>query len=315
MGNTIDTNTRTGITVNMIDSRATYRAIINAPDAAARERLFTEQIVGPWLPMMQMLSGMFNVDLDADPLGVARAWAWVMPDQLTSAPDALTRLEAVNAWVIAEDALKRAAALFAPYADRVPFDTVEGWLLVADPDRADPITRGYTGAVDWVEPRLVVQFDTPDATNLPLIPGLMAHEFHHLVRLRLFPWSMNITVGEYIIHEGMAESLATALFGDAVLPHTVTHVGGDTDRFETATRVIGAALDATGFDVVRSYIFGDYWAEKLNLPTFGVPAYGGYGIGYYVVQAYLKRTGASITEATFRPADEIIAESGFFGRG
>jgi uncharacterized protein YjaZ len=43
-----------------------------------------------------------------------------------------------------------------------------------------------------------------------------------------------------------------------------------------------------------------------------MPTYGGYAIGYRVVQAYLKRTGSSVKEATFVPAAEIVAESGYF---
>ena len=50
----------------------------------------------------------------------------------------------------------------------------------------------------------------------------------------------------------------------------------------------------------------------MNLPTIGMPDYGGYAIGYRVVQAYLARTGQSIEAATFVPADEIVRQSGFF---
>jgi uncharacterized protein YjaZ len=40
--------------------------------------------------------------------------------------------------------------------------------------------------------------------------------------------------------------------------------------------------------------------------------YAGYAIGYRVVQAYLERTGKSVVETTFVPAQTIIADSGFF---
>ncbi len=51
---------------------------------------------------------------------------------------------------------------------------------------------------------------------------------------------------------------------------------------------------------------------KYGLPDIGMPTYGGYAIGYRVVQAYLKRTGRSIEAATFTSAQEIIAELGYF---
>ncbi len=105
----------------------------------------------------------------------------------------------------------------------LPFDSVEGWLVVADPQRADPTGRGYTGAVDFMEPRLVAQYDTVTPQNLRALPGAVVHEFNHLVRLRVFPWDMRTTsVADYIIHEGVAESFAGALFGEAALGFYVT---------------------------------------------------------------------------------------------
>jgi uncharacterized protein YjaZ len=83
--------------------------------------------------------------------------------------------------------------------------------------------------------------------------------------------------------------------------------------FEKARRMIGDGLHKTGFNVIRSYIFGDALAQQSGYePLGGMPTYGGYTIGYHVVQAYLERSGRTIEEATFVSADEIVAESGFF---
>jgi uncharacterized protein YjaZ len=187
---------------------------------------------------------------------------------------------------------------------------VEGWLILADPERSDPIGRGYTGAVDWTQPRLVAQFDTPNDDNLSRLPGLVAHELHHILRLHLFPWGMQTSVADYIIHEGMAESFAAALYGEQVVGHYVTDV--DDMALETAKRLIGDSLDKTGFHLIRAYIFGDYWAEQYHLPQVGMPVYGGYAIGYHVVQAYLRATGSTVEEATCVPANTIVHDSGFF---
>jgi uncharacterized protein YjaZ len=77
--------------------------------------------------------------------------------------------------------------------------------------------------------------------------------------------------------------------------------------------MIAEGLHKTGFNVIRSYIFGDPLAEQSGYePLGGMPVYGGYTIGYHVVQAYLKRSGRTIEEATFVSAEEIVAGSGFF---
>ncbi len=287
---------------------AHLRAIVAAEGAEAKLALYRERILAPWAPMMRMMGPMFRVAPD-DELGVARAWGWPLPDELDAAPPALAALEAADAWRVGEAALRAAAGRFAGYT--LPFDRVEGWLMPAVPARSNPIGRGYTGAVDFTQPRLVCQYSEPDERNLRALPGAVAHEFHHLVRLRVFPWDMqNTTVADYIVHEGMAESFATALFGPEVLGYYVTEIGAD--DLERAGALVGAALGRSGFDVIRGYIFGDSLAGASGFAKVGMPDYGGYAVGYHVVQAFLRRTGRSVEEATFLPAAQIVEESGYF---
>lgn len=289
-----------------------YRTIINAPDDETRKTIYREKLIQPWQQMMAMVAGAFaGGDAPQDEFAGARAWAWYLPEQLSKAPDVLEALETANAWNVLTEGLQKGVDALAPFADQIPFDSVEGWLLLADPDRADPVMRGYTGAIDFMQPRFVLQYDTATERNLVALPGAAVHEFNHLVRLKAFPWDMSKTsVADYILHEGIAESFAQSLFGDDVLGYYVTDF--DDSQLETAKNLIADGLDKTGFDTIRAYIFGDHWAKKLGLPITGMPEYGGYAIGYRVVQAYLQRTGKSAAEATFVSADEIVRDSGYF---
>lgn len=301
------------VKTKVIPTNDYYHRIVDAPDDARRKELFLELFVKPWQQMMDAAGATLAPDAGSDPLAGARAWTWLLPEDLHETPDALALLEEADAWTVASRALARAADRFSPYSDRLSIDNVEGWLMLADPRRADPIMGGYTGAVDWFQPRFVGQYDTPTGDNVRRLPGLVAHEMHHLLRLRLFPWDMaNITVADYIIHEGLAESFAVSLFGEEVLGPYVTEFNDD--EREKARRLIGEGLQRTGFNVIRAYIFGDYWAQKLGLPAVDVPTYGGYAIGYHVVQAFLQRTAASVEEATFIPAADVVKQSGYFGR-
>jgi uncharacterized protein YjaZ len=285
-----------------------YQRLLAETDGGARQRLFLDLFVEPWKAMMSMMPGAPAVD---DPLAGARRWAWLLPDQTDAIAGALARLEAADAWTIGANALARASARFAPYADRLPMDSVTGWLVLADPDRSNPLERGYTGAVDWSQPRILGQFWDPNDYNLPRLPGLLAHEMHHLLRLRAFPWGPHTSVADYVIIEGMAEAFAASLFGVDTVGYFITEF--DPAEFDTARRMIGQGLDRTGFDVIRSYIFGDALAERSGYaPLGGMPTYGGYAIGYHVVQAFLERTGQTIEAATFLPAREVVAGSGFF---
>lgn len=292
-----------------IDTHSIYRAIIDAPDMATREQLYCERFVEPWQQMMAMLVG--NGSATDDPFVGARALHWLLPQHLTDAPEAFTKLETANAWGVGAAAMTTAVERFTPYADQIALDEIEGWLMLADPTLADPIMRGYTGAVDWTQPRFVVQFSEPTDDNLPRLGGCIVHEMHHLIRATVMPWNiMTATLAEYAIFEGLAESFAATLYGEDLVGHYVTDF--DEGQIDTAKALVGENLEATGFNTLRAFIFGDHWAQKLGIEAVGMPAYGGYAIGYRLVQAYLRRTGTTIEAATFIPAAEIVAQSGYF---
>ena len=46
----------------------------------------------------------------------------------------------------------------------------------------------------------------------------------------------------------------------------------------------------------------------------GIPYCGGYACGYALIGHYLKRTGASIHEATLTPTEEILKQTEDFWR-
>ena len=295
---------------NWIPTNAYYRRLLAERDATKREQLYLELFVTPWQQMMSMMQ---RPGGDADPFAGAKMWGWLLPHQLEEIAELLQKMEAANAWEIGEEAARKAAVSFAPYANRLPIDAVEGWLVLADPAHfADDVQPGYTGATDWFQPRYIGQFWEPDERNLPHLSGLVAHEMHHLLRFREFPFDMHkTTVADYIVLEGMAESFAASLFGEEVVGYYVTQF--DAAMLEAAKTLIGGGLNKTGFNLIRSYIFGDALAEKSGYePLGGMPTYGGYAVGYHVVQAFLQRTGLSVQEATFISADEIVAKSGFF---
>lgn len=296
--------------INWIDTHGIYRSMITARDNAAREQIYIDKLLTPWNQMMAMVAGQSGDSTD-DPFAGARAWYWLLPNQLQTVPDALARLEAAHAWETGAAAMQKAADYFADCAECIPIECIEGWLVLADAKTADPIGRGYTGGIDFMQPRFIVQYDSPNDYNLPRLGGCIVHEMHHLIRSKVVPWNMmTATVADYIIHEGLAESFAAELFGEEMVGYYVTEF--DDTELDTARTLIGDNLTTAGFDTLRAFIFGDYLAQKFGLPTVGMPDYGGYAIGYRVVQAYLKRTGKSVKEATFIPAAEIVAESEYF---
>ena len=63
---------------------------------------------------------------------------------------------------------------------------------------------------------------------------------------------------------------------------------------------------------VRPYLFGDPAASFSGYEPIGLPFAAGYTIGFHLIQSYLARTGRTIVGATYTPAADIIANSGYF---
>jgi uncharacterized protein YjaZ len=299
---------------NWIPTNDYYHRLLKITDSAERQQAYIEWFIKPWEHMMSMMrgSGFGPNTASDDPLAGARAWAWLLPDQTDQIAETLEKMDAANAWDRGREAFAYAASRFNPYANHISFNEVSGWLLLADPAKSNPLERGYTGATDWFQPRIIGQFWEPNDYNLPRVSGLVAHELHHLIRRQVFPWNIqHVTVAEYIVLEGMAESFAASLFGEDCVEFFITEF--DPNDLEIAREMTGKGLHETGFNKIRSYIFGDALAERSGYkPLGGMPTYSGYVVGYHVVQQFLKRTGLTIEEATFLPAAEIVTSSGYF---
>lgn len=294
------------IKTTFVNTGEIYRRVIAAPDAETRERIFIDELIAPMKPMIAPMMPM----VETDPLGTVRQWNLLMPEDLTSVPELLTNLEAADVFTTCAAALDEGARRFAPYAERLPVRKVTGWMILLDPKKADPQNRGYAG-FQWFTGHLMVTVDTANDYTLPRLPAATVHEMHHIMRLNVFPWDMSRTsVADYIVLEGMAESFATQLYGDDVLGYFATDLSDE--ALANAKTVIRDGLDRTGFNLIRAYIFGDEMGAKWGFEQIGMPRFGGYAVGYRVVQAYLKRTGKTVEEATFVPAEEIVRESGYF---
>ncbi len=293
---------------NIVDTQQLYSRLLAEPDAALREKIMREEMLAPF-------SGVFQVFSGADPLQQLTQWHMIGPGDFAnehrdSVRNLLDQLAGVDAWDKTRQTLADVQRVFAPYADRIPLEAVAFGLFLADFSQTKSADRGYTGfggLPGWV---MVIYGEVNDYTSAR-IQGATAHEMLHNLHFSVQPFNpMTVTVGEYIIAEGLAESFAAELYGEDVLGYYVTDF--DTAQLELSRQIIGEGLHRTGFDVVRGYIFGDSIAEQWGFPKPGIPDFAGYAIGYRIVQQYLKKTGKSVAETIFVPAHDIIAESGYF---
>ncbi len=294
---------------NMIDTGEIYHRLLATPDADKREAIFRKELAAPFAGLVQVFGG-------GDPVAMFRQWG-ISPEQFANGgrektAAALELFEQFDAWNKTAEALEAGRRAFTPYEDRIPTEIIHFALMLTQPSPMLPaaLDRGY-GGFGAIPGYIMVTYSDPTEANLRYLQGASVHELHHNILSAAMPASpMIASVGNYIIGEGLAESFAAELYGEDVLGFYITDF--DHSRLEESREIIGSALEKGGFDVVRSYIFGDAIARQMGLPEVGVPDYAGYAIGYHVVQAYLRRTGKTVVETTFMPAQEIIAASGFF---
>ena len=67
-------------------------------------------------------------------------------------------------------------------------------------------------------------------------------------------------------------------------------------------------LDATGFENITAYLYGDEMARMQCFPEASLLYCARYAVGYHLVKYYLRKTGGSIEEATILPHKEILRE-------
>lgn len=290
---------------NILDTKSIYQRMREIQDDAEREILFRDHIVTPFDGLVRRFGGTDGVAMfrqwlmSADQFaGEKRVWASSLLDQLIR----------YDAWDQATQALDDANRAFSAYQNRIPLETATFALLICDVNSI-PLQRGYSGNGSTPGYIMTLYGDATDY-SISRLQGATVHELHHNIRFSLFPFRMDVTVGEYIIAEGLAESFASELYGEDKIGFYVTDF--DQSRFDETKKMIGDAINLSGFNQVRSYIFGDAMSDAMGLPKVGVPNFAGYAMGYYVVQHYLKQTGKTVAEATFVSADEIIHDSGFF---
>jgi len=283
--------------INILDTRKLYTEMLVLPENQ-RGAFFDEKFLQPFAPMFELTRMPRNPEaLSCLALSGADDTAKEMLNQLT----------AVNAWGEAQKAIDFAMGNLQMAGIEMPEEVTLGIFL------GDPVilaqSEGYTGVGSM--PGYIQIMIAPNAQNLPKLPACIAHEFHHNVLFFNVKWNfMNVTLSQYLAVEGMAESFASALYGEGFIGPWVTGVKGA--DLEKARDIIGKNLDVAGFMEVRKYIFGDHPMIPPS-EALGIPYCGGYSVGYHVIQAYIRKTGKTIAEVTkaFIDGEDIAKQSGY----
>lgn len=207
-------------------------------------------------------------------------------------------------WAECQKSIERSLTCFLDSGIDLPVKEYLFSILLAEPDNPMIVlSEGYSG--EGGIPGYINSWLVPTDNTIKRLPVCIAHETNHNVRFQFIQWRNDITLGEMLVSEGLAENFATYLFGEELVGPWVSKT--DIQELNDYVKpIIYDGLGVQGMDNLNAYLYGDEMAALQNFPPVGLPYCAGYACGYHLIKHYLKKTGKSIAEATIFPADEIL---------
>ena len=298
------------MTYKLINTIEQYEELLAIPELEERKEYFRYKMMAPFKEMWNLI----NVPINAkqkngyDVLMATKMLGYADISNDKPIQQGISILKDNNAYEVAETTIKTCIEKANKAGLKVNADEIKFGLYVADPYKLK-LQKGYTGFGGI--PGFITVNIFPNDYNIPKLPAVIAHEFHHNIRFSYFDWDHgNVTVGDYLVIEGLADSFAKELYGTEQLGPWVTNM--DKDDLNYSIYVIGEALNIKGFAEVSSYMFGDEIAKQEGYQPVGLSFCAGYAVGYEVVQSFMKKHNKTIFETTLLSSDEIIHGSGKF---
>lgn len=275
-----------------------------------REDYFRYTMMKPFEPMWKTIQvplqakqhGGYDVLMAVDMLGYMPVF------EEEKGWEAIAKLKEINALQTAEATLRLCVERMKKKDIEVKTNELRFGLYIANPEKLK-LQKGYCGFGGI--PGFIHVSIFPNSYNIPRLPAVIAHEFHHNIRFSYFDWDHgNVTVGDYLVIEGLAESFAKELYGEHLLGPWVTSI--DKDDLLYSLDVIKENLDVKGFAEVSSYMFGDVFAKEQGYSPVGLSPFAGYAVGYEVVQSFMRENSIGIAEATLLSTKDIIGNCRLF---
>ncbi|MDX8047171.1 DUF2268 domain-containing protein [Gracilibacillus sp. S3-1-1] len=269
-----------------------------------REDFFRYSMMKPFEKMWQTI----NVPLKAkkqggyDVLMATKMLGYLSLSDDEMGRKALKNLKEIQALQTAHTTLSDCVNFMEKNNISINADELRFGMYIADPDKLT-LQKGYCGFGGI--PGFIQVSIFPNSYNVPRLPAVIAHEFHHNIRFSYVDWDHgNVTVGDYLIIEGLAESFVKELYGEALLGPWVTSF--DQENLAYSIEIIRDSLEIKGFAEVSSFMFGDTIAEEQGYQPVGLSPFAGYAVGYQAVQSFMKEHHVGIGETTLLSTKEIL---------
>lgn len=294
--------------VKAVRSDDIYRKILNASmdkkDDIYRYE-FMQQFEKKWemyhCPLKAKQPGGYDVVMASGMLG------YLLPQKIGKKEEAyIDELADDKLWAACAASIEQSLMQFANMGIDLRVKEYLFTLALADPESPYSIMcDNYSG--DGGIPGYIFGSLVPSAFTKSRMPIALAHETNHNVRFQYIKWSNDISLGEYMICEGLAENFAVSIYGEENVGPWVSKTDEETLN-EYIKPLMQSSLEVRGFEGITACMYGDEIAKMQNYIPAGMPYCAGYACGYYMVKYYLEKTGKNIIEATILPAEEILKE-------
>lgn len=292
-----------------IRSDSVYQKMMEAP-AEKRNDIYRYELMQPFkgkwdvyhIPLKASVENGYDIIMASKMLGLLPP---VQVDETQK--EAITMLSDDKLWQRCKDSIEKSLACFTERGIELPVEEYNFSVMLANPESPYTILcDGYSG--DGGIPGYIMGWITPNEYTIGRLPVALAHETNHNVRFQFEKWHDDITLGEMIVCEGLAENFATYLYGEEKVGPWVSKTDIETLN-DYVKPIIKDGLQVQGLENLNAYLYGDELAKMQNYFPVGLPYCAGYACGYHLIKYYLKKSGKDIIEATLISAAEILEES------
>ena len=299
--------------ITAIRSDRIYRKMMDAAPAE-KENIYRDELMKPFEFKWSCVGIPLRAEAGGhDVVSAAAMSGYYAPAQITQARRGeIDQISGDGFWASCEGSIRSALSGFAQRGIRLPQQEYRFTVVLSDPHSPMTVMAGdYCG--DGGIPGYIIGSIVPNERSLELLPVALAHETNHNVRWQFMQWSSQVTLADMIVSEGLAERFAAEMFGEDKVGRWVRETSPEVLR-ETVVPLVREKLETSDFQMLSSYLYGDEIMALRGGKPIGMPYCGGYACGYALIGHYLKRTGASIHEATLTPTEEILKQTEDFWR-
>ena len=269
--------------VSAVRSDGIYSKIMSAP-LDKKNDIYRYELMMPFerkwacynIPMKAKTPGGYDIIM------ASRLFGHIEPTKVDETQKQNIQLIADNTlWEKCETAIRKSLSCFTQQGIDLPVKEYLFTILLANAESPYIIlNEGYCG--DGGIPGYIFSWLIPNEYTLEHLPVALAHETNHNVRFQFIEWKNDITLGEMMISEGLAENFATFLYGEDKAGPWVTKTDMATLN-EYIKPIIQDGLNVQGFENLNAYLYGDELAKLQNFPQVGLPYSAGYACGYHLV--------------------------------